>query len=88
MMFDEIETPRGAKKVTYSQLPAESLKELDQIPVAHSEPQSVIEARLAIARVFIPRARTLEPALGGRLAKRDGGGNPATPKRELNIVLP
>ena len=88
LMFDEIEMPRGAKKGTYRQLPAESLEALDRIPVAHPEPQSVIEAHLAVARVFLPRARALGRRWGVEWPSEMEDATRRHLRRELDIVLP
>ena len=87
-MFDEIETPRGPKKGTYRQLPAESLEALSQIPVAHPEPQSVIDAHVAVARAFLPRARALSRRWDVEWPSEMEEATRQHLRRELNVVLP
>ncbi|MDP8909447.1 MAG: nucleotidyltransferase domain-containing protein [Chloroflexota bacterium] len=59
LMFHEIDRVRGPQKGTYHQLPRESLQVIDGLPVARPEPQSVIDAHLAVAAAYLPRARAL-----------------------------
>ena len=88
LMFDEIETPRGAKKGTYRQLPAESLEALNQLPMAHPEPQSLIDAHVAVARAFLPRARALSRRWDVEWPSEMEEATRQHLRRELNVALP
>ena len=58
-MFDEVDALRGQQKGAYRQLPAASLDALRALPVAHPEARSVIDAHIAVAAEYLPRARAL-----------------------------
>lgn len=88
LMFDEMEVPRGPKKGTFRQLPAESLAALRGIPVAHPEPSSLIDAHLAVARVFLPRARALSSRWGAPWPSEMEEATRRHLRRGLGVVLP
>lgn len=88
LMFDELETPRGPKKGTYRQLPAESREALRKLPVAHPERQSVIDAHIAVAGAFLPRARELSRRWGAGWPSEMEAATRRHLERELNVVLP
>ena len=66
VMFWAAERPRRTFKRAYIDLPAADVEVLQGLPSAAADPESIIETHMAIARVFLPRARVVVEKAGGR----------------------
>jgi predicted nucleotidyltransferase len=89
LMFDEIEQLRHpTAKGTSRQLPPCALDELSGIPVAQPQAQSLIDAHLAIAAAYLPRARALASRRGVRWPLEMEDATRRYLKRELAVNLP
>ncbi len=88
-MFDEIGQVRHpTAKGPSRQLPPCALDELSRIPVAQPQAQSLIDAHLAVAAAYLPRARALASRRGVPWPLEMEDATRRYLKRELAVDLP
>jgi predicted nucleotidyltransferase len=88
LMFYEIDKPRGPQKGACRELPRECVELLNRLPVAHPEPQSVIDAHMAVAAAYLPRARALASRWGVQWPADMEDATRRYLQRELAVELP
>ena len=64
LMYRQQGRQRGAQKGTYAHLPPSDIDALQRLPVATPDKTSIVNAHLAVADEYLPRARVLSKAWG------------------------